>query len=143
MTLQELSQDLRRQGKLKVLNVPRALYGKGKNNRHKWRGEKPVRRRTQQRNIIMHLSGNKGEAKSITKPLEGWALFLNDEILNKIEYHTNKEIEKKKRKKYKGFQEEEDGEENITSSSLPSFVKPVSLVELKALIGLYYLAGVF
>ncbi|CAG4932114.1 unnamed protein product [Parnassius apollo] len=30
MTLQELSQDLRRQGKLKVLNVPRVLYGTGK-----------------------------------------------------------------------------------------------------------------
>ncbi|CAG5049213.1 unnamed protein product [Parnassius apollo] len=90
MTLQELSQDLRRQGKLKVLNIPRVLYRKGKNNRYKWSGEKPVRRRTQQRNIIMHLSGNKGEAKSITKPIEGWALFVNDEILNKIAYHTNK-----------------------------------------------------
>lgn len=141
-TLQEISQDLRRQGKLKVLNVSRVLYGKGKNNRHKWSGEKPVRRRTQQRNIIMHVSGNKGLAKNITKPIEAWNLFLNDEILNKIVHHTNMEIEKQS-KNYKGHREDEDDDANAAPSTLPSFVKPVTLTELRALFGLFYLAGVF
>lgn len=141
INLQELSQNLRREGKLKVLEVPRALYGKGKNNRYKWSGEQPTRRRIAQRNIILHVMGNKGVAKDITTPLQSWSLYFTDELLCKIVSHTNAEIEIQ-HKNYKGYQEGED-EEVATGSSLPSFVKPLTLNELKALIGLYYLAGVF
>ncbi|XP_045454224.1 piggyBac transposable element-derived protein 4-like [Melitaea cinxia] len=142
MTLHELSQDLKRKGKVKVLEVPRVIYGNGKNKRHKWSGEQPIRRRIAQRNIILHVMGNKGAAKDITNPIQGWSLYFTNEVLGKIVEHTYAEIAVQQ-KNYKGFQEEE-GEEVIgSSSSTLSFVKLVSLTELKALFGFYYLAGVF
>lgn len=45
MTLQELAENLRRLKYVKELEIPRVLYGKDKNNRHKWNGEQATKSR--------------------------------------------------------------------------------------------------
>lgn len=106
ITLQELSQNLKRHGNIRILAVPRVLYGK-ETNRHKWSGEQTIRRRIAQRN--MHVMGNKRAAKGITKPTQGWSLYFSCKVLSKIIEHTNAEIAVQ-RKNYKGFQGEDDEE---------------------------------
>lgn len=120
---------------VRVLQVPKILRGK---NKFLWSGMTPQRRRIPQRNIILHPPGNIGAARHINSPQEAWMLFFNDDVLEQIVIHTNSEIEFQ-RQFYKNDRLDHDDE---SSSYRPSYTKPVDLIEMKALIGLYYLCGV-
>ncbi|GBP71879.1 PiggyBac transposable element-derived protein 4 [Eumeta japonica] len=130
-----------------VLSVPDILRGRGRQKQKSsekfvWHGSHPRSSRTPQRNIIFHPSGNKGIAKSVATGLDSWQLFFTNEVLEKIESHTNQEISEQ-RKKYKSDRPTiSDDDDLVPSSTRPSFVRDTSITELKALFGLYYLAGV-
>nr|CAI5865669.1 unnamed protein product [Callosobruchus analis] len=99
---------------------------RGKND-YRWTTEVPERRgRLQSKNLVVHLPGIKGKAKDATNILEFWNVLLDDEILSVIVTHTNQEIVRKT--------------QNI--ANLQSYQDPTTIVEIKALIGLLYKAGV-
>lgn len=76
-----------------------------------------------------HVASPEGQALNVSTPLESWTLLFTTDILNIIVTHTNGEIARKVEKmKEKGQRVE-------------TYQKPVDLVELKALIGLLYFAG--
>lgn len=85
----------------------------------------PRRGRAGSHNIITHLPGPKGNSKNVTSPTEAWKLFFPDSVIQKIMDYTNKWIETKK-----GMMSRERD------------AKPTNVQELKALIGLHYLASV-
>lgn len=123
---------------LKVLSVPRRMYGSKK---YKWSGEVPKKSgRTPRRNIVLHPAGNKGPAKKVSTILEAWSLFFDDENLGRICLYTNAEINVQ-RQKYKSDRENYDPDESPTSVR-PSYTRDTTIIEIKALIGLYYLSGV-
>nr|CAI5831227.1 unnamed protein product [Callosobruchus analis] len=94
---------------------------------YRWTTEVPERRgRLQSKNLVVHLPGIKGKAKDATNILEFWNVLLDDEILSVIVTHTNQEIVRKT--------------QNI--ANLQSYQDPTTIVEIKALIGLLYKAGV-
>jgi hypothetical protein len=82
--------------------------------------------RTRAENIISYLPGVKVFARNSKSPLECFLLFINEEMIEHMVTWTNQRIEKKTR----------EWEESL-------YYQPTSNVELKALIGLLYLAGVF
>ncbi|CAK1598455.1 unnamed protein product [Parnassius mnemosyne] len=134
-----------------VLTVPEVLRGKGTKKQRTsekflWYGTHRRSSRTPQRNIIFHAPGNKTLAKFTTSALDSWKLFFTDEILHMIVTYTNLEISEQ-RKKYKSdrpiaSQNDDDDDNSVPTSIRPSFVRDVTVTELKALFGLYYLAGV-
>ncbi|XP_026476242.1 piggyBac transposable element-derived protein 4 [Ctenocephalides felis] len=67
-----------------------------------------------------------GNAKNAATPIECWSLFFTDEMLNIILTYTNQYIEEVKVK----YERERD-------------TKPIDSIELKAFIGLLFLAGVY
>ncbi|XP_013198532.2 piggyBac transposable element-derived protein 4 [Amyelois transitella] len=123
------------------------MHGRGRKTQRNcdkfvWYGSHPRSSRTPQRNIIFHPPGNKGPARFITSALESWQLFLTNEVLESLVSNTNQEISEQ-RKKYKSDRPTEPEENDfVPSSTRPSFVRDTSITELKALFGLYYLAGV-
>jgi hypothetical protein len=123
---------------LKVLKVPTNLYGK---NKYKWSATVPVRTRTPIRNLVIGQPGNKAAAVGVSSIISAWSLFFSDDILNDIVTYTNLEIAVQ-RLKYRSDRPEEDDEGDPIRNVRPSFVRDVTVVELKALLGLYYLAGV-
>ncbi|GBP88136.1 hypothetical protein EVAR_65543_1 [Eumeta japonica] len=122
-----------------VLSVPDILRGRGRQKQKSsekfvWHGSHPRSSRTPQRNIIFHPSGNKGIAKSVATGLDSWQLFFTNEVLEKIESHTNQEISEQ-RKKYKSDRPTiSDDDDLVPSSTRPSFVRDTSITELKALL---------
>ncbi|CAG4953459.1 unnamed protein product [Parnassius apollo] len=134
-----------------VLTVPEVLRGKGTKKQRTsekflWYGTRRRSSRTPQRNIIFHAPGNKALAKFTTSALDSWKLFFTDEILHMIVTNTNLEISEQ-RKKYKSdrlitSQNDDDDDNSVSTSIRPSFIRDVTVTELKALFGLYYLAGV-
>ena len=123
---------------LKVLKVPANMYGK---NKYKWSANVPVRTRTAMRNIFIGQPGNKGAAIGVSSIIAAWSLFFSDNVLNDIVTYTNMEIAVQ-RLKYTSDRPQEDDEGDPIRNVRPSFVRDVNVVELKALLGLYYLAGV-
>lgn len=99
----------------------------GKDKVTKW-NKIPRQRRVRKgsHNIIIHLPGVIGEAKSAKTPIECWNSLFTDDILNDIAKYTNQYIDTIK----ESFSRERD-------------VKHTDLVELRAFIGLLYLAGAF
>ena len=96
----------------------------GKNG-HRWTTQAPARQgRPRRENIVLHLPGPKQEARNVRSPLESWNLLFSEEILDIIVMHTNQEILRK------------------CQSGLPqSYKKTTNTTEVKAFIGLLYLAG--
>ena len=78
---------------------------------------------------IQYNATPKGQALNVTTPLEAWSILFTDEILNIILHHTNEEIERT------------ISEIKLTGGYVQSYQKVVDLVELKAVIGLLYFAG--
>lgn len=103
---------------------PSFVYGR---NHYAWNCNIPTKRgRPLARNILLIKPGPKHEAKHVKTPLESWQLLFNDFMINKIVLHTNQEIERQS--------------SNYASNNYS--VGPTNYAELKALFGLYYLAGV-
>ncbi|XP_050526600.1 uncharacterized protein LOC126897224, partial [Daktulosphaira vitifoliae] len=104
----------------------RFYYGK---NRCKWATDAPARSRTPRHNIITHVSGVIGEAKTNKPqlPIDAWYLFLDNEILQIVLDKTNDKIT----------------ELSVKYGKTATFVNHLDMVEFKAFIGLLFLSGVF
>lgn len=101
-------------------------YFIGRDKTTKWRKTKWSQRvKTRPQNILVSSSGVVGSAKQAKTNFECWNCFINDEILDIIVLHTNKYI-KNIRSQYS-----RERDANFTDT-----------VEIKAFIGLLYLAGV-
>lgn len=98
----------------------------GKDGITKWRKHCTVRTvKTRQQNIIKTFPGVKVIAKNLKSPLDIWNFFFTDEMLEVIVESTNKKIQTLSQ----NYSRERDA-------------KPTNIIEIKALIGLLYLAGV-
>ena len=86
------------------------------------------------------MPGNKNESKEIKSGVEAWKLCFTKENLEEITKYTNKEI-RTQRLTYATKVDDDDNEETPTSYK-PSFTKDTDTVEMQALIGLLYYAGV-
>lgn len=99
----------------------------GKDNTTKWYCH-PISKkgRTPRRNVVkpLHLPGAIREAKNVQSPIESWQLYFPDSVLQVIVTNTNLWIEK--------------NQENYSRSR---DALNTSVIELKAVIGLLYLAG--
>lgn len=110
-----------------ISRTDNARYMWGKDGKTKWvpfPGNRSVRTRSV--NIVTHLPGPKGLAKNAKTPLECWSLFIDTNMLTDIVRHTNVKISEKS--------------QNYNDKHI---VKETTLVEMKAVIGLLYLAGLF
>lgn len=81
--------------------------------------------KTRAQNLIKHLPGVKGTARGLKREIDIWKYFFTDDILNSIVYYTNKHIQLVR----PNYQRERDA-------------RDTDIVEIRALIGLLYLAGV-
>lgn len=84
--------------------------------------------RTRSENIITHLPGTRGIAKEKRNPLDCWLLFISEEMLDDIVYYTNRKLTIKA------------SQYNAAHQYL---VKETNKKELKAVIGLLYLTGLY
>lgn len=84
--------------------------------------------RTRSENILTGTPGVNGQAKNAKTPLECFELFINDSMLSYILCHTNTRIKKTR--------------ENSNASNEYSYCD-VSMIELRATIGLIFLAGLY
>lgn len=97
-------------------------------NGHRWYTT-PRERSQQRRNLpTSYLPSPVGAAKQVATPFESWNLLFPDCLLQKIVRHTNEEIER-----YLETLE-------IEGTSNPTY-SYISLIELKAYIGLLYFSG--
>ncbi|XP_046405017.1 piggyBac transposable element-derived protein 4-like [Ischnura elegans] len=106
----------------------RTGYFIGRDKHTKWtRKPSPAAaRRIQCHNIITHLPGVRGEAKNAKTILQCWECLFSTEMLELIVESTNKYIDSVKDK----FARERDA-------------KGTDVIEIKAFIGLLYLAGAY
>ncbi|XP_049833496.1 piggyBac transposable element-derived protein 4-like [Schistocerca gregaria] len=108
-----------------VLEESQHLYT-GRDKETKWNTLPPSQRvRFKAHNIIRKLPGPIGAAKALRTPLEGGNCLIDDDILSIIVLYSSRYNESIKA----SFQRERD-------------VKPIDIIELKAFIGLLFLAGV-
>lgn len=107
-------------------DVAAYFYGK---NRYKWSKSQPASSRTRAENIILHLPWLKGSAASNapTTPYEAWSLLVTENILDLIVEYTNRKIT----------------DESHKYGGTSTFVDHTDKVEIKALLGLLYLSGIF
>lgn len=103
----------------------RGEYFMGRDKSTKWYKEPPNKRRHSSHNITT-LPGVKGFARNAKTAAECWGNLFPDEMLEIIVKYTNQYIDTVK----DNFIRERDG-------------KPTDLIELKAFIGLLYLAGAY
>lgn len=123
------------QAKVKILKVPTKLKGK---NQFKWSGVKRVPvRRTPKRNLVLRLPGNKNESRQIQSGVEAWQLCFVKKNLDQITEYTNKEIIIQ-RLNYGRKIENSNSEDNKPAS----YTRETNNVEIQALFGLFYYAGV-
>lgn len=99
----------------------------GKDKISKWNQNPPLRSaRRGPHNIITHLPGVKGNARNASTAVDIWNNIFTDEILNIIVTYTNQYIETIRN----NFSRERD-------------IKPTDRIEIRAFIGLLYLAGAY
>ncbi|XP_072380563.1 uncharacterized protein [Diabrotica undecimpunctata] len=104
-----------------VRNIP-SLLGK---NGHRWSTQAPARQgRTRRKNIVIHLPGPKGEASTVQSPEQSWNLLFNEQIIDVIVLHSNEEVIRK-----------------CNDIRQQSYTRPATRTEVKAFIGLLFLAG--
>ncbi|KAF9405872.1 hypothetical protein HW555_013560 [Spodoptera exigua] len=103
----------------------RTPFYTGKDRSTKWLMHKPLRNvRTRSCNIVIHLPGVKDVAKNAKEPLQCFSLFMDDSMIDKIVLYTNIYITKLHEK----FSRDRD-------------CKLTDTIEIKALIGVLYMAG--
>lgn len=90
----------------------------------KHKPEKP-RRKTRPHNLLTKLPGVKAVAKGAATTLDCWQLFFSDEIIDKIVISTNQKIEQMRQ----GYSRSRD-------------CPPTDAEEIRAFLGLLYMAGV-
>ncbi|XP_050304767.1 piggyBac transposable element-derived protein 4-like [Anthonomus grandis grandis] len=98
----------------------------GKDGITKW--EKSISKKnlkTRAQNIIKHFPGVKVAAKGLKTEIAIWKYFFTNDILNLIVHYTNKHIQSAR----SNYSRERDG-------------KDTDILEIQAVIGLLYLAGV-
>ncbi|XP_024083616.1 uncharacterized protein LOC112127235 [Cimex lectularius] len=100
----------------------------GKDKQTKWtkKASPASFRQVQGHNIITHLPGVKGDARNAKTVLQCWECLSTTEILELIVKYTNQYIDSVKSK----FARERDAKET-------------DIIEIKAFIGLLYLAGAY
>lgn len=105
------------------------FYGK---NRYKWSKTSPTFSRTRKHNLISHLPGVIGKARASMpeKPVDAWECIISHDILQEILEKTNERITNMA-SKY-----------NLHNLSC-QYTNHLDIIELKAFLGLLYLAGVF
>ena len=91
--------------------------------------ERGVSGRAANQNILRGAERRRGRAKAAKTPVEGFELFLTDEMMQDVVNNTNKNI----RNFMTRFHD------ILKESSKYTYVKETDLIELKALIGLVYL----
>lgn len=98
-------------------------------NRFKWSKTPPAASRVRQHNIVTHLPGLKGEAreKINMSELKSWELLFPDDLIEIICLHTNKKI----------TEFHEKCKDDKAHSNY------ISLMEMRAFMGLMLLTGVF
>lgn len=103
-----------------------AFYGK---NRYKWGKTPPSRSRVRAHNIIVNLPGLKGLARSKNEmtPLEAWSCLFTDAMVDFVIEYTNQKIT-------------EYSENHATDAA---YTNHVGSDEMRAFIGLMFLAGIF
>lgn len=107
-------------------NSPK-YYFLGKDKATKWFHEpKSNKVPTSSQNLIRRLPGVIGGARQASTPMESWICFFTNDIMEMIVHYINQYIEK--------IREKYDGEKDA---------KCIHLIELKAFLGLLYLAGVY
>lgn len=121
---------------LQIDNVPIKLTGK---NRFKWTGQKGKLHRQPNKNLVIHLPGNKGEATKLESGLEAWKLCFTNLNLDLVTEYTNKTILIQQQNYKTRTGDEHDLEKGVTGT--PSFTRITNSVEIQALIGLLYYAG--
>lgn len=106
-----------------------SYFGK---NRFKWAKSPPASSRTRKHNIISHLPGIIGEArlKMPKEPLQAWECLISDDIIQEILAKTNERIT---------FMASKYNLHNLSCQ----YTNHLDVIELKAFLGLLYLAGVF
>lgn len=120
----------------------RSNYYFGKNNCMRWAKQPPAQSRTPAHNIISISVGKpKGPATTLgpeTSLADVFDLFIDEHILETIVLHTNAKIEQVQLK-YKIFKRAH------LSRTIwrPTFINLTTITELRAFIGLLYLAGLF
>ena len=102
------------------------FYGK---NRYKWSKNPPASSRTRGENIILQLPWLKGPAANsiLTTPYEAWSLLVTDNILDVLVDQINRKIT----------------DESHKYGGTSTHVDYTDKVEIKALLGLLYLSGIF
>ena len=117
------SEDSVSEDELPLYNSICTVVGKGGTT--KWKTIPPRQNsRTRIHNIVTHLPGVKSATKHATTPIEAWETFFTEEMLQLIVEYTNLEIQR-----IRGNYPRERN------------ANPTDIVELKALIGLLFLAG--
>lgn len=101
-------------------------YFIGKDQITQWKKTCNTKRNNRLPKNVLPLSGSKGAAKEAETEIDCLKLFINDIVINKIVTYTNINIESIS----KNFQR--DGDARLTDST-----------EISALIGIFYLIGVF
>ncbi|XP_069618531.1 piggyBac transposable element-derived protein 4-like [Ranitomeya imitator] len=102
-------------------------YYLGKDKNTKWNKKAPKnKQRRESHNIITHLPGVIGSARKAKTAVECWSNLITDSMLETIVRFTNQYIDTIKEQ----FSRERD-------------IKNTDVIELKAFIGLLYLAGAF
>lgn len=117
--------------------VRNAWYGK---DNTKWAKTPSIRGRTASYNIVTVLPGLIGAARNNrpSTPLEAWNVLPSEEMLQKIVTYTNIKIALC-REKYATFKRRPQAKKKCK----PAFTADTSLTEVKALLGLLYLQGIF
>lgn len=94
----------------------------------KWSKNPPYQQvRTRSENIIRQTPGVSPAARSAQSELECWSVFCPETILSVMLNHTNSQIR----------------ERNSACEAIPHFRKEMDMSELKAFIGLLYIAGFY
>lgn len=115
-------------GDLEDYNYEQIRFYIGKDTETLWMNQLPPQAvRIRARNIIpaIHAPGVRQAGKNALTPIDSWSLFFSDEILEKIVEYTNIKIQQLQ----VGYNRERNAKET-------------NLLEIKAVIGLLYLAGV-
>lgn len=101
-------------------------------SRFKWAKSPPTSSRTRAHNIVSHLPGVTGEARvnKPTEPVDAWLLMIDETMIDQVVQYTNIKITNMLK----------DYGENAMKCQFTSYVDKT---EMKALLGLLILSGVF
>lgn len=117
--------DISEDDNIPLAKLPRVPTFIGKDGTTRWKKQCPNKIiRTRKENIIVRLPGVRNCGKNAKTAIECWSLFFTDEMLNIIVENTNRYISELAQ----GYARERRG-------------KPTDVCEIKAFLGLLYLAG--